>query len=83
MATNWKDAPIHEYQVSRCAYDETGEESGVLYNYYLYVHALGQVVVLREKVDQTEYLYADGGLDKELAWTNRETLDYKYYDKIG
>jgi hypothetical protein len=77
MATNWKDAPIHEYMVSKCAYAEGG------YNYYLYVHALGQVIVLREKIEQTEYLYADGGTDKTTSWTNRAILEYKYYDLIG
>ena len=77
MKTNWKDAPISEYMVSKCAYDEGG------YNYYLYVHPLGQVVVLREKIDQTEYKYADGGQSKSLSWTNRATLVYKYYDEIG
>jgi len=77
MGTNWKDAPLHEYMISRCAYDEAG------YNYFLYVHPLGQVVLLREKTDQTEYLYADGGKNKTTAWTNRATLSYKYYDEIG
>jgi hypothetical protein len=77
MATNWKDAPIGQYMVSRCAYNEGG------YNYYLYVHPLGQVVILREKTDQTEYKYADGGRDKSGSWNDRDVLDYKYYDEIG
>lgn len=77
MATNFKDEPIHEYMVSKVALNEEG------YNYYLYVHPLGQVVVLREKTDGTEYLYADGGRSKTSAWANRVTLNYKYYDQIG
>ena len=82
MGTNWKEVPIHEYMISRCAYNEVGEDSAETYNYYLYVHALGQVIVMREKTDQTEYLYADGGNDRETTWSNRAILDYKYYDKV-
>lgn len=75
MSTKWKDAPLSNYQIHRISNAEAG------YNYYLYIHALGQGIIMREKADETEYLYTDGGYSGS-KWSNRTILDYDTYDKL-
>lgn len=70
MGTNWKKAPLSNYSVARVAEGESG------YNYYAYIHPKGQVIILRENTDGTEYKYADGGFDLTTAWTGRAGLTY-------
>lgn len=73
MGTKWGDSPLNNFQISRIALDEAG------YNYYLYIHAMGFKVIMREKTDNTEYKYA------ELTehWADRATLTYVDYDKLA
>lgn len=76
MPTNWKKAPLSEYDIHKVAEGESG------YNYYSYIHPYGQVIIMREKIDGTEILYADGGFDVSVAWATRDTLDYKPRSEI-
>jgi len=48
------------------------DESG--YNYYAYINAQGEWVIMRENTAQTEYRYAQGG--KNFVWANRATYGY-------
>lgn len=77
MGTKWGDTRFSDFTIHRIAKDEAGSETGVLYNYYEYIHALGYQLVMREKIDETEYLYAEG------AFTDRATLSYDGYDKLA
>ena len=83
MGTRWLDAPLHEYMIHNIAEGEEGEETGETYNYYLYIHPVGQVLLMRENTDETEYRYANGGLNAgETLWANRATLTYVNYDAL-
>lgn len=75
LAVNRKIA-LANCAISDVAYDEAGEETGILYNYYLYLHPSGKRVIMREKEDETEYRYATG------LWVNRQNLTYKYFSRI-
>lgn len=77
MGTEWGDTTLSDFTIHRIAKDEAGAETGVLYNYYEYIHALGYKLVMREKVDETEYLYGKG------AFPDRATLTYDSYDKLA
>ena len=77
MATKFLDAPLSEYTIHKIALAESG------YNYYMYIHATGQILIMREKEDETEYLYADGGRSKAGSWASKVGLDYKYYDELA
>jgi len=81
MPTKWRDAPFTDYQIHRIALGESGEETGETYNYYLYIHATGQAIIMREKEDETEYKYANAG-SGENQWSNRTTLMYINYDQL-
>lgn len=75
MGTIWLDAPLSEYMIHKIAEAEGG------YNYYLYIHAKGQSLVMRENTAGDEYLYAksgQGGAD----WATRASLSYITYDKL-
>jgi len=69
--------------VTDIAKNETGSESGVLYNYYLYVRPGGSGIIMREKSDKLEYrFYAFSNLEQDEAavdalFANRTTLSYK------
>ena len=53
------------------------------YNYYAFVHPeKGQVVLMREKTDGTEYLFKNGNFDLTLAWTNRASGTYTTREQI-
>lgn len=71
----WLDAPLSEYMIHRIADAESG------YNYFLYIHARGQAIVMREKADETEYLYAKAGIG-DSQWGSRASLIYITYDKL-
>jgi len=75
MATKFGDSSLQEFMIHRIATAEGG------YNYYLYIHSRGRAIVMREKVDETEYLYANAGRG-ESQWSNRSLLDYDTYDKL-
>lgn len=62
--------------ISDIAYDEAGEVTGETYHYYRYIHPSGRNVIMRENSDETEYRYATG------RWTNRQTLDYRYFSQL-
>lgn len=72
MATKYGDSPLSDFQIAKVATAEVG------YNYYLYIHALGYKIVMREKVDGTEYKYAEF-----TTWANRAILVYVDYDKLA
>ncbi len=74
--TNFKKAPLNEFDIVRIAENEVG------YNYYLYLHPSGQVIIMREDINNKEYLFADGGNDLENAWANRASLNYDLRSKI-
>jgi len=78
MPTIFLDAPLSEYIFHR---QTIVVEDG--YHYYLYIHPRGQVVIMRAKEDESEYLYADGQLNQVTSWNNRANLDYKYYDQLA
>jgi len=73
--TKWGDAPLNTFQIAKIAEAESGE----LYNYYLFIHALGYKIVMREKIDNTEYKYAE----LTVVWADRATLTYVDYDKLA
>lgn len=77
MGTKWGDTIFLQFTIHRIAREEAGAETGVLYNYYEYIHALGYKLVMREKVDETEYLYAEG------VFADRVILSYDSYDKLA
>ncbi len=77
MATNYLKAPLSEYAISK-----TVEALGG-YNYYMYIHSSGQVIIMRENSTGTEYKYANGGTDATTAWANKTTLTYVDYDKLS
>jgi hypothetical protein len=69
--------------VTDIAKNESGEESGVLYNYYLYVRPGGSGVIMRENDTKTEYRFypfsnvAQSEVDIDTLFANRQTLTYK------
>lgn len=73
MGTKWGDTPLLNFQIAKIAENEDG------YNYYMYIHALGYKIVMREKTDGTEYKYA------EITgnWDTRATLNYVNYDRLA
>lgn len=81
MSTKWRDAPLDDFVIHKMAEGESGEETGVTYNYYLYIHPTGQSLIMREKSDYTEYKYANSGLG-ESQWNNRISLTYTNYDQL-
>ena len=83
MATKWLDAPLYEYMIHNIAEGEAGEETGETYNYYLYIHPVGQALIMREKTDGTEFRYVNGGFNAgETNWSSRTTLSYINYDAL-
>jgi len=77
MATNYLKTPLSTYTVSKTAEDIGG------YNYYMYIHSEGQVVIMRENSLGTEYKYANGQKDADIAWASKTTLTYVDYDKLS
>ncbi len=75
MPTKFGDASLSEYIIHRTATAEGG------YNYYLYIHPRGRAIIMREKEDETEYLYANAGRS-DSQWSNRASLDYDTYDRL-
>ena len=75
MATLWGDACFTDFSISRIAKNESG------YNYYLYIHAKGYSIIMRELLDETEYLYTAGGYSGK-DWADRGSLVYNTYDKL-
>jgi len=75
MATKWLDAPFSEYIIHKIVENEGG------YNYYLYIHPKGQAIIMREKIDSTEYKYKDAGRGS-TGWNDRASGDYKDYDDL-
>ena len=71
MPTNFKRAPLSEYDIHKVAEGVGG------YNYYGYVHSYGQVIIMRETIATEDVLYADGKFDLAQAWTDKATLDCK------
>ena len=82
MGTKFRDAKLSDYTIHDIATGESGELSGILYNYYLYIHARGFSIIMIEKQDETEYRYADAGSGTS-QWVNRDTLAYVTYDKLA
>lgn len=76
MSTNFKKAPLSSYSVEKIGEGESG------YNYYAYVHPMGQVIIMREQISSEDILFADGGLSLTTAWADRVTLDYTTRDQI-
>lgn len=76
MATNWKKAPLSEYDIHKVAEGVDG------YNYYAYVHSYGQVIIMRETIATGDILYADGRFNLTTAWAGKVGLDYKERNKI-
>ena len=76
MSTDWKKSPLSDYSVHKVGENEGG------FNFYCYLHSMGQVIIMREKIDGTEIDYANGGFDLTSAWANRATLAYKELSKI-
>lgn len=74
MATTRRD--LSKFRISETRSNLNG------YNYYSYVHHKGAVIIMREKIDGTEILYANGRYDYTTSWTNKETLNYKRIDQI-
>ena len=82
MGTLYRDAELSEYMIHNIAKNESGEQSGVLYNYYLYIHPKGSAIIMRENSDETEYRYANGGT-ADNKWANRQNLTYVTYDVLA
>jgi len=82
MGTKFRDSDISEFMIHNIAENESGEESGTLYNYYLYIHPRGQAIIMREKSDETEYRYANAGRG-DNKWANRTSLTYITYDELA
>jgi len=77
MGTNFLKATLNTYAISKTVEGVGG------YNYYMYIHPSGQVVIMRENSIGTEYKYANGGDNADVAWTNKTTLTYVDYDKLS
>ena len=76
MGTMWRDTPINNFMIHDIALSESG------YNYYLYIHAVnGEAIIMREKIDNTEYRYTNAGIRRE-KWATRNELTYTTYDKL-
>jgi len=56
--------------------DVVKEESG--YNYYGYIRANGEWVIMRENTAQTQYRFKLGASNYATNWTNRASLTYGY-----
>jgi hypothetical protein len=76
MPTKFRDAPLSEYAITAVALAETG------YNYYLYVHARGDAIVMRENTAGTEYRYANAATGTQ-HWAARATLTYVTYNDLA
>ena len=75
MGTQFGDSPLSAYVIHKIAENEAG------YNYYLYIHPRAKAIVMREKTDGSEYLYANAG-NGDSQWSNRDNLSYGTYDKL-
>jgi hypothetical protein len=69
-----KDLPLKRGLSELYPYKTISDEEG--YNYYVMQHYTGFVLVVREKIDGTEYLYANGGIDAAVAYANYDSLEY-------
>ena len=76
MGTDWKKAPLSQYDVHKVAEGVGG------FNYYGYVHPRGQVIIMREEIATGDILYADGRFNLNSAWTDKAILTYKARNKI-
>lgn len=76
MATNFKKTPLSDYSVHKIAEGESG------YNYYGYVHSMGQVIIMRETIATQDILFADGGFNLTTAWAGRVDLTYKLKSEL-
>ena len=76
MPTDWKKAPLSTYSVVRVFENEDG------YNYFIYLHPEGQIIVMRQKTDETELKFADGKFELTDAIDDRVSLDYVERDEI-
>jgi hypothetical protein len=77
MPTNYKKAPLVNYQF---IYQTITVLDG--YYYFAYQHASGQVIIARQKSDESEMLYADGGFDLASAWADKVDLNYVPYAQL-
>jgi len=82
MGTKFRDSELSEYMIHNIAENESGEVSGTLYNYYLYIHPKGQAIIMREKSDDTEFRYANAG-KADNKWSDRQNLTYITYDELA
>lgn len=82
MSTKFRDAELAKYMIHEIKKLEMGSESGSLYNYYLYIHPRGSVIIMRETQDELSYRYANGGFGTS-KWENRIYLNYVTYDKLA
>ena len=83
MATDFLGNGLEGFRVQTQTFDEAGEVSGTLYNYYGYTHRSGQIIIMRSKKNETSYKYANGGFgDFDTVWATRQNLTYKYWNKL-
>lgn len=73
--TDFLGQGLNGFPVHKVAKNESG------YNYYGMINRAGIGIILREKTDETEYLFANAG--NELAhWGNRANLSYVNINKV-
>jgi hypothetical protein len=71
-------AIIDGASVNDIAENEPGEVSGETYNYYLFLRAGGEGVIMRETTDGFEYRFHMFGYgDINTIWAARQAKDYK------
>ena len=82
MGTDFLGNSLNNFRVAKASLDET-VSTGVVYNYYAYIHRSGQIVIMRGEIDETEYKYANGGFnDLDAIWAQRQTLTYVDWNNL-
>lgn len=70
------DTKFSDYVIHKIANSESG------FNYYLYINARGNAIIMRENIAGTDYLYANAGYS-DKQWTNRASLTYVTFDMLS
>jgi len=76
MGTNYRDAPLSDFVVHKKTITVIDG-----YHYILCIHPKGAAIIIKEKEDESDYLYARAGFGNS-EWANKTELEYDTYDKL-